>query len=239
MWTYVEPSSKHPRSVLLNLEPLNIDDGQDETHQYANTDETNPDLHVQTTAEGHVCDHQSTNETHNVQQHRKVTGDAVDDDPLMANERRELHTDEKASGQDTSKVEHDANPVPREGGIVVAFSWCGGVSTYRVGGAKVAVQVEVHETGEGEPKKRAGEDEPEDEVIGFAETDGIVDLAGPGVEAVLWWAGGCCHLGIAEVGVSMICVLIERFARLLCLKVMRLNLVVADDGFLSCHTSSL
>lgn len=118
----------------------------------------------------------------------------MDDDPLMANDRRELDADKKASRQNTSKVEHDANPVAREGGIVVTLSWCRGTSTHGVGRAEVAVEVEVHEAGEGEPEERAGEDEPEDEVVGFAEADRVVDLASPGVEAALWRAGGYCHV---------------------------------------------
>ena len=67
----------------------------------------------------------------------------------------------------------------------------------------MTVEVEIHESGEGEPEERTGEDEPQDEVVGFAEADGVVDFARPGVKAVLWWAGGCNHLDVVEVQTSI------------------------------------
>lgn len=55
------------------------------------------------------------------------------------------------------------------------------------------VEIEVHKACEGEAEESSCEYEPEDEVGGFAEADGVVYLAGPGIEAISWGTCGCSH----------------------------------------------
>jgi hypothetical protein len=59
--SYVEPSSKHPGAVLLNLESLDVDVRDDEAHEHADANEANEDLNVKTTAECVSSNHQSAN----------------------------------------------------------------------------------------------------------------------------------------------------------------------------------
>lgn len=90
-------------------------------------------------------------------------------------------------------MKHDTNLVAGEGPVVVALPWRGGIPIFGVDRAEVTIEVEVCETGEGEPEECAGEDKVQDEVVGLAEADGVVDLADPGVETVLWRTGGYDH----------------------------------------------
>lgn len=126
------------------------------------------------------------------------------DDPLMADEGRKLETSEDTSRQDTCEMEHDADFVTAEVGVVVAFSWSGGVTALRDGGTEITIEVEVHEAGQSKAKESAGEHEVENEVVGFGEADGVVDLAGPGVEGVLrrtgWGDHNGCFCRVAWVG---------------------------------------
>lgn len=57
----------------------------------------------------------------------------------------------------------------------------------------MAAEIEVHKPGEGEAEECTGEDEPEDEIVGLAEAEGVVHLAGPGIETVLRGACRCNH----------------------------------------------
>lgn len=57
----------------------------------------------------------------------------------------------------------------------------------------MATEIKVHKPSEREAKECTGEDEPEDEVVSFAEPKGIVDFASPCIEAVLWGSSGCNH----------------------------------------------
>ena len=119
----------------------------------------------------------------------------MDDDPLVSNEGRELHASKDTSRQNTSKMQHDANPVAREVEVVIAFAWRCRVAACWVGGTEVAIEVEVHEAGKGKAEECARENEPEDEVVSFAEAKGVVDLASHSVGGVLWGMGWGDHVG--------------------------------------------
>lgn len=122
--THIKPSSEHPRTVLLDLQSLHIDNGQDEADQNTDAHKPNPDLHVQPAAKGHVCNHESTDEAYDVKQHGKISRDSMYYDPFMANERRELHADEQACGQDASEMKHDSDLIAIKGSVIEALSWC-------------------------------------------------------------------------------------------------------------------
>jgi hypothetical protein len=62
-----------------------------------------------------------------------------------------------------------------------------------IGIAVNAVIVEVHHSSERKAKHGTGEDEPEDEVVAFGETDGVIDFAGLGNETVGGRACGDYH----------------------------------------------
>jgi len=73
-------------------------------------------------------------------------------------------------------VQEDANFVPIEVAVVVAFAWGGAGAVCGAEGG----EVEVGEAGEGEAEEGAGENEVKDEVVGFCEAEGVVDFAGKG-----------------------------------------------------------
>lgn len=108
----------------------------------------------------------------------------MDYDPLMTDDRRELYTDEETGRQNSSKVEHDSNLVAGEGSVIVALSWRGRVSTLRIRRTEVATEIKVHKPSEREAKECTGEDEPEDEVVGFVEAKGVVDSLEEGFGAI-------------------------------------------------------
>lgn len=43
--------------MLFDLQPLDVDDGQDKADQYTDTHKSDPDLHFHTATESHVCNH--------------------------------------------------------------------------------------------------------------------------------------------------------------------------------------
>ena len=82
--------------------------------------------------------------------------------------------------------------VPREGGVVVAFSRGG--PAVSVGGAEFPGEVEELEAREHEAQEGAAEDEVEEEVVAFLEAEGVVDFAeGGGEGAGLRGFGHCGH----------------------------------------------
>lgn len=91
-------------------------------------------------------DHQGADKRNCVEDDREVARDAVDDDPSMANERRELHDGEDAwnwvsvdvrqvkrkrhtSRQHTGQMHYDANFVPVGIEVVEALSGGGAIGT--------------------------------------------------------------------------------------------------------------
>lgn len=62
-----------------------------------------------------------------------------------------------------------------------------------VGGTEVPREIKVHETGESKAEECTSEDEIEDEVVGFTEADGVVDLTDPSIGRVFGWADRCNH----------------------------------------------
>lgn len=120
--THIEPTPQHPRPVLFDLQPLDIDDRQNKADEHTDTDKSDPTLDVKASTKCHMCDHQRTDETHDVQQHSQVPRDAVNNDPFMADKRRELNANEHTRRQNAPKMDHDPDLVAREVVVIVAFS---------------------------------------------------------------------------------------------------------------------
>lgn len=179
--------------MLLNLQPLDIGNSQHKAHQNRKPHKSHPSLHIQPSAKRMPRNHQRAHKTHYIQQHSQVPGDAVHEDPLVAHERRKLQHGEKTCGKDACKVQGDADSIPGEVVVVVAFSRRGTVARGGHARAEVCGEVEVHEASECEAEECAGENEPQNEIVRFAEAEGIVDATGPGVEGVFWRTGWCGH----------------------------------------------
>jgi hypothetical protein len=59
--TYVEPSSQHPSSVLVDLQHLDVVDGESETNGRQDERCSDPGLSRQRAAESLACDHYRSN----------------------------------------------------------------------------------------------------------------------------------------------------------------------------------
>jgi hypothetical protein len=127
--TYIEPSSKHPCAMLLDLKSFDIDVRDDEANEYTNPYESHPSLDFEAATERMSSNHQSTNQADSVEQKCCVSRNPVDDDPTMANEGGELEDSEDACWEHATKVKQDSDLITVEVEVVVALSGSGAVST--------------------------------------------------------------------------------------------------------------
>jgi hypothetical protein len=179
--THVEPGSQHPCPVLFDLEPFDVHVCQAERHQEQNRHEACPDSHRQTSSHRVRGDYEHANNAHHRQQDQQIPIDPVEQYELVPDHRDELQDDQDSRRQDTGKVKYHARAVKGRPLEVVALPRGGAVRGAESRPAEHAVDVEVHEAGEGEAKHTAGKQDEEDEVVASVEAEGVVD------------APGCCH----------------------------------------------
>jgi hypothetical protein len=95
-----------------------------------------------------ACNHQCANESHEVEQERSVTTDAVYDNPASTDKGSELYYCNQTGRQNTSEVQQDADLVLAEVEVVVAFSWCCAISALAgtIRWTEISGEVEVGKT---------------------------------------------------------------------------------------------
>lgn len=91
---YIKPSPKHPCSVLIDLQHLDVVDGKSEADGGQDEQSANPRLCGHCSTESFAGDHDSTSISDQRQQDDDVAVDAVHESPLLSDGRCELEDHE-------------------------------------------------------------------------------------------------------------------------------------------------
>lgn len=140
--THVRPRPHHPGAVLVNLQLLDVEPGDEVRRrcgQHHDADD-GPRRHV--AAKGMRGDDDGSRARDRREQDDEVAVDAVQGHRLMAEGGDELQHDEAARGQDAEEVDLHAELVG-VAQVVVALAGGGGVARLRVRGAEDGVVAEV------------------------------------------------------------------------------------------------
>lgn len=80
--------------MLFDLEPLDVDVGDDKAHDRTDANKANEDLDFQTTSKSMSGDHESASNTDEVEEKCSISEDAMNDDPAVSNKGSELEDSE-------------------------------------------------------------------------------------------------------------------------------------------------
>lgn len=189
--THVEPSPQHPRPVLLDLKPLDIEIRHDQRGHESDRDEPHAKLGRYLPTIGIPRDHQHANGAQQRQHHAHISVDPVEQESLVSNERNELEHHQEGRGKDRRQVHDDTHSLVA-GLVVIALAGRGVAGA--LGAAEDTVNVQVLEPREGEAHQGTAEDEPQGCVVAFGEADGVVGFAHGAHEGVAGWSGWGSHV---------------------------------------------
>lgn len=159
--------------MLLNLQPLNVDVGDEHGDEEHDTAQATGGLGAQVATKAAPGHHEDAGNADNGEEEDDVAIDAVEEHGLVADVRGELQDHENAGGQDAGEVQDEADAIRPARLLPVAMAGEDRVDS-RVA---VAVEIEGGHACQGEAEERAAGDEPQDKVVASLETDGIVHLA--------------------------------------------------------------
>lgn len=168
--------------MLLDLQALDVDDGQEERRHEHDADGADAHLHVEPAADRVAGHQEGAHGGDDAQQHDEPAVNAVDHDGPVPHRGHELEAREQRGRQDAPQMEDDADPVGARPRVVEALARQGARGPLVA--AEDAPDVEVLEAGEGEAEEGPEEDEPQHKVVALGEADGVVDFA------------GSCHKGV-------------------------------------------
>lgn len=116
---------------------------------------------------------------HQTQQNDEVAVDSVKENEAPANDGHKLKARKKSSGEDGGKVNQNSNPVEGTLGVVITVE-----RALRSSVAAASVEAKILQTSKSEPHEGPSEDEEQDKIVAFGESNGVVYFTGCGDEAV-------------------------------------------------------
>jgi hypothetical protein len=133
--------------MLLNPEPPNIPNPQRKTPTDPQPNKPNPRLRIHAAAKRPSRNHQRADQPDGIQRDTRPAREAVQTYPARADRGHEGQHGKEGGREDAGQVQHEAEAVARNRGVVEAFAWCGGGEG---GVAEAGWDVEVREAGEGD-----------------------------------------------------------------------------------------
>jgi hypothetical protein len=156
--TYIEPSSQHPGTMLVDSQPLYVDVCHKQRGQEHEGYHPKRRLRIQATTKSPSRHDQRPGRPRNTQQQDDVSVDSVPQDALVSNSRHELKNDEKGRREDTGEMQKHPSAV-QTGSVIVAFAGAGSVCWTEASAAENIIDIDVHEASERESHQGAAEDE--------------------------------------------------------------------------------
>ena len=152
--THANPSANHPRAVLLDLQSFDIIISDADTAKEDDECHAEGDLNAHAAAKAMLCYHEDAGHAGERADDDQVAVDAVEEDDFVADDGDELEEGEETGWEDGAEVKEDADAAAS---ILVVEAFAGqSIGFVLVCWAEDAVEVEVHESGEGEAQECAG-----------------------------------------------------------------------------------